>query len=187
MELKGERALPVDRATAWAALNDVDILKAAVPGCESITPTGPDAYDVRVSAAIGPVKTRFTGTLRLVDVQQPASYTLRFEMQGGGAGFSRGEARVRLEARDAQSTTMSYVVNASIGGKLAQIGSRLVDAAAATMADKFFANFAAELAARHPAPHAADRAAQATAIIARPPGVLAMVWQFLKRLFGVSS
>lgn len=184
MELKGERVLPVDRAIAWAALNNVDVLKAAVPGCESITPTGPDAYEVRVNAAIGPVKTRFTGTLALADVQQPESYTLRFEMQGGAAGFARGEARVRLEPMDTQTTKMSYDVNASIGGKLAQIGSRLVDAAAATMADKFFANFAAELAARHPAPLAENRATSTTAVSARPPGVLAMVWQFLKRLFG---
>ena len=183
MELKGERVLPVDRATAWAALNNIDVLKAAVPGCESITLTAPNAYDVRVSAAIGPVKARFTGTLALADVQQPESYTLRFEMHGGAAGFARGEARVRLEAVDAQATQMGYAVNASIGGKLAQIGSRLVDAAAATMADKFFANFAAELANRHPAPAVAERASTGDAMVHRSPGLLATVWQILKRLF----
>lgn len=185
MELKGERTLPVERATAWAALNDVDVLKAAVPGCESITPTGPDAYDVRVNAAVGPVKTRFTGQLTLADVQAPESYTLRFELQGGAAGFSRGEARVRLEALGAASTKMSYVVNASIGGKLAQIGSRLIDAAAATMAGKFFANFAAELAARSPAPVAGSATPSAT-MTTSPPGLLATIWQFLKRVFGAS-
>ena len=187
MQLNGERVLPVDRATAWAALNDIDVLKAAVPGCESITLTAPSAYDVRVNAAIGPVKTRFTGTLVLADVQQPESYTLRFEMQGGAAGFARGEARVRLESIDAHATKMSYGVTASIGGKLAQIGSRLVDAAAATIADKFFANFAAELTARHPAPSDADRAPPATAPSVRPAGALATLWQFLKRLFGASA
>lgn len=187
MELNGERVLPVDRATAWAALNDIDVLKAAVPGCESITLTAPNSYDVRVNAAIGPVKTRFTGTLVLADVQQPESYTLRFQMQGGAAGFARGEARVRLESVDAQATKMIYAVNASIGGKLAQIGSRLVDAAAAMMADKFFANFAAELANRHPAPAVADQATTPDAIVQRSPGRLATVWQFLKRLFRSNS
>ncbi len=184
MELKGERVLPVDRAAAWDALNDIDVLKAAVPGCESITLTAPNAYEVRVNAAIGPVKTRFSGTLAVADVQQPESYVLRFEMQGGAAGFARGDARVRLEAMNAQSTKMSYGVSASIGGKLAQIGSRLVDAAAATMADKFFANFAAELANRHPAPAVADRAT--TTAVQRRPGLVETVWQFLKRLFGAS-
>ena len=181
MELKQERSVPVERAIAWAALNNVDVLKAAMPGCESITLSGADTYDVRINVSIGPTKMRFTGTLALADVQPPESYTLRFNMHGA-AGFSHGEARVRLEALDG-TTKMSYLVNASIGGKLAQIGSRLVDATAATMADKFFANFAAELAARHAAPRAAERATP-TVVSRRRPRALASVWHFLRLVFG---
>src|SRR5262245_16254598 len=179
MELKGERILPVDQAKAWAALNDIDALKTAVPGCESITRIDDNRLNVAVNAAIGPVKSRFAGKLELADVVAPESYTIRFDLQGGGAGFSRGDARVRLDPADAGATKMTYVVNASIGGKIAQVGSRLVDAAAATMADRFFATFAADLAAKHPA------AAGATAVpVPRAPGFFATLWAFLKRLFG---
>jgi carbon monoxide dehydrogenase subunit G len=139
VELTGERLLPVERATVWAALNDVEALKAAVPGCEALTRVDDSHLDVAVNAAIGPVKSRFKGKLELADVVAPESYTIRFDLQGGAAGFSRGEARVKLEPSEAGATRMSYVVNASIGGKIAQVGSRLVDAAAATMADRFFA------------------------------------------------
>ena len=179
MELKGERSLPVDRTTAWAALNNVEALKAAVPGCESITRIDDSHLDVAVNAAIGPVKSRFKGKLELADVVPPESYTIRFDLQGGPAGFSRGEARVRLDAVDAATTRMSYVVNASIGGKIAQVGSRLVDAAAATMADRFFATFAADLAAMHPPATGAPPVA-----VPRAPGFFATLWSFLKRLFG---
>lgn len=178
MELKGERLLPVSREGAWAALNDIDALKAAVPGCESFVPTGENAYDVVVNAAIGPVKARFKGRIELADVQAPESYAIRFDMQGGAAGFSRGEARVRLEAVEAHATRMLYDVNASVGGKIAQIGSRLVDAASATMADRFFSTFAADLAAKYPAP------AGTPIVVAARPGSLATLWEFLKRLFG---
>jgi carbon monoxide dehydrogenase subunit G len=178
VELKGERLLPVSREGAWAALNDIDALKAAVPGCESFVATGENAYDVVVNAAIGPVKARFKGRIELADVQAPVSYTIRFDMQGGAAGFSRGEARVRLEAVETHVTRMLYEVNASIGGKIAQIGSRLVDAASATMADRFFSTFAADLAAKYPAP------VGATVVVPTRPGFFATLWAFLKRLFG---
>ena len=177
MELNGEQVLPVARELAWKALNDVDALKAAVPGCESFVPAGENAYDVVVNAAIGPVKARFKGKLQLADVQPPESYTIRFDMQGGPAGFSRGDARVRLDPVDANSTRMVYNVNASIGGKLAQVGSRLVDAASATMADRFFSAFAADLANRYP------RSDGTPAQVVRPPGFFATLWAFLKRLF----
>jgi len=179
VELKGERTLPVGRDLAWAALNDVDALKSAVPGCESIVPVGDSAFDVVVNAAIGPVKARFKGKLQLADVNAPESYTIRFDLQGGQAGFSRGAARVRLDAVDANTTQMKYDVDASIGGKLAQIGSRLIDAASATMADRFFSTFAADLAAKYPP------AVGAPAVpLPRVPGFFATLWAFLKRLFG---
>lgn len=179
MELKGERTLPVGRALAWQALNDTEALKSAVPGCESITPAGADAYDVVVNAAIGPVKARFKGKLQLADVNAPESYAIRFDLQGGAAGFSRGEARVRLDEIDAASTRMSYAVDASIGGKLAQIGSRLVDAAAGAMAEKFFGTFAADLAAKYPPAVGAPPMATPAA-----PGFFATLWAFIRRLFG---
>jgi carbon monoxide dehydrogenase subunit G len=180
VELKGERTLPVSRERAWAALNDIDALKAAVPGCESFVATGEKAYDVVVNAAIGPVKARFKGKIELADVRAPESYAIRFDMQGGAAGFSRGGARVRLETVDAHSTRMLYDVNASVGGKIAQIGSRLVDAASATMADRFFSAFAADLAAKYPAP------AGAPVVVVARPGFFATLWAFFKRLFGGS-
>ena len=176
MELNGERVLPVGREIAWQALNDTETLKAAVPGCESIVASGENAFDVAVNAAIGPVKSRFKGKLTLADVQAPQSYTIRFDLQGGAAGFSRGEARVGLDAVDADTTRMTYAVNASIGGKIAQVGSRLVDAAAATMADRFFATFAADLAARHPP------ASGAPVSMPKAPGFFATLWAFIKRL-----
>lgn len=179
MELSGERLLPVDRDTAWKELNDVEALKQAVPGCESITPAGLNMYDVAVNAAVGPVKARFKGTLELADIEAPDAYTIRFDLQGGVAGFARGQARVTLVAAAPHSTLMRYEVRASIGGKLAQIGSRLVDAAAATMSDKFFATFSAQLAAKHPPPTGAT-----PAVPIEVPGFWATLWAFLKRLFG---
>lgn len=178
MELKGERLLPVNREGAWAALNDIEALKAAVPGCESFVAAGENAYDVVVNAAIGPVKARFKGRIELADVRAPESYAIRFDMQGGAAGFSRGEARVRLESVEDHATRMLYDVNASIGGKIAQIGSRLVDAASATMADRFFSTFAADLAAKYPPP------AGAPAVAAARPGFFSTLWAFLRRLLG---
>ena len=179
MELTGERTLPVSREIAWHALNDTESLKSAVPGCETIVASGENAFDVAVNAAIGPVKARFKGKLELADVQAPESYTIRFDMQGGAAGFSRGDARVKLDAVDANTTRLTYVVNASIGGKLAQIGSRLVDAASATMADRFFSTFAADLAAKHP-----PAAGTVTVPVATAPGFFATLWAFLEGLYG---
>jgi carbon monoxide dehydrogenase subunit G len=183
MKLTGQRTLPVDRATAWAALNDVDLLKAAIPGCSAFEVAAPGVFNVGVLAAVGPVKTGFNGTLTLADAQPPESSTLRFDMKGGAAGFARGEAKVRLEAIDARRTEMHYDVDASVGGRLAQVGSRLVDAAAATMADRFFEGFVAELAARQPAAARATGAPQ-VAGPGSPPGRLALLWRFLKRLLG---
>lgn len=175
MELNGERVLPVERAIAWQALNDTEILKAAVPGCESITPVSDNVYEVAVNAAIGPVKSRFKGRLELHDIVAPGSYAVRFDLQGP-AGFARGTANVYLTDAAPGTTLMKYDVNTSIGGKIAQIGSRLVDAAAATMTDRFFAVFAAQLAERFPRSSAA-------AVTTQPPGFFATLLAFLRRLF----
>jgi hypothetical protein len=179
LELKGERSLPVARATAWTALNDSEALKAAIPGCESFTALGDDAHEVAVNAAIGPVKARFKGKVQLADLVPPESYTIRFDLSGGAAGFSRGAARVRLEELAPHETRMVYEVEAQVGGKIAQVGSRLVDAAAATMADRFFASFAAQLAQKYPPPAGAPTPAEPP----RAPGWFASLLAFLRRLF----
>jgi carbon monoxide dehydrogenase subunit G len=174
MDMKGERALPAGRDRAWQALNDPEALKGAIPGCESITANASGGYDVLINAVVGPVRARFKGTMTLADVAAPRSYTLRFEGQGGPAGFARGEARVSLEEQTAMQSLLRYEVSAQVGGKLAQVGSRLIDAAAGAMADQFFTAFASQLA-NGPAP--------ATAGPARI-GLWSMLRAMLARLFG---
>ena len=140
MEMKGEQLVPATQQATWEALNDPQVLKACVPGCESITPAGDNAYEVLMVARVGPVSAKFKGKLTLSDVQPPSSYSIAFEGQGGAAGFAKGGAHVRLSAQG-ESTRLEYDVKASVGGKLAQIGSRLVDAAARKVAGDFFRNF----------------------------------------------
>jgi uncharacterized protein len=149
MQLKGEQLLPVSQQAAWEALNDTELLKTSIPGCESITPSVPEGeveqtagtYDVVMIAAIGPVKAKFKGKLQLMDLDPPNAYTIRFEGNGGVAGFGKGSAAVKLIAGDGDSTRLDYEANASVGGKIAQVGSRLVDMAARKIADNFFENF----------------------------------------------
>ena len=148
MELQGERRLPVDRAAAWSALNDPERLRAAIPGCESMERTGENEYRVRIVAALGPVRSKFRGTLRVEDIVAPERYTLRFEGEGGAAGFAKGSANVSLVDEGA-ATLVKYAVLAQVGGRIAQVGSRLIDSAALKLADDFFAAFERQLA---PAP-----------------------------------
>jgi carbon monoxide dehydrogenase subunit G len=156
MELKGEQLLPVSQQAAWAALNDTELLKSAIPGCESITPVAaegenaalPNTYDLVMVASVGPVKAKFKGKLQLLDLDPPNAYTLRFEGNGGVAGFGKGSAAVKLMPVDATSTQLDYEANASVGGKIAQVGSRLVDMAARKIADNFFENFTEALRQR---------------------------------------
>ncbi|WGS50068.1 carbon monoxide dehydrogenase subunit G [Paraburkholderia sp. D15] len=141
MELTETHTLPVAQQRTWDALNDMEILRACIPGCESIDPDGEDAYQVALSAAVGPVKARFKGRMQLTDIDAPTSYTIVFEGQGGAAGFAKGNARVTLEADGDDATKLSYTASAQVGGKLAQIGSRLVDGAARKIAGEFFKRF----------------------------------------------
>ncbi len=177
MQLTNQQSLPVTLAQAWEALNDITLLQAAIPGCEGITPTGENQYEVLVTAAIGPVKAKFKGKLQLENLQPPTSYTLRFEGQGGAAGHGKGHADIRLEAAGASTTLLHYTAHASVGGKIAQIGSRLVDMAAQKMATEFFESFNARLQERYPAtvPAVAPPA---------PLGLLARLADWLRRLFG---
>jgi len=140
MEMSGEQLVPAPQRVVWDALNDPEMLKASVPGCESIERSGDNEYQVQMVARVGPVSAKFKGKLTLSDVKAPDSYSIAFEGQGGPAGFAKGGAHVRLTP-EAEKTKLSYDVKASVGGKLAQIGSRLVDAAAKKVADDFFRNF----------------------------------------------
>jgi uncharacterized protein len=146
MELNETHQLPVPQNIAWEALNDTDILRACIPGCESIEADGENAYAVVMTASVGPVKAKFKGRMNLVDIDAPHTYTIVFEGSGGVAGFGKGQAKVNLEPGDnAESTTLTYTANAQVGGKLAQIGSRLVDGAARKIAGEFFKRFSAQL------------------------------------------
>ena len=140
MEMKGEQLIPASQQAVWNGLNDPQVLRACVPGCESITPTSDNEYQVLMVARVGPVSAKFKGKLTLSDIQPPNSYSISFEGQGGAAGFAKGGAQVRLSP-EGESTRLAYDVKASVGGKLAQIGSRLVDAAARKVAGDFFRNF----------------------------------------------
>ena len=140
MEMSGEQLVPASQQDTWNALNDPAVLKQCVPGCESIESLGENQYQVLMVARVGPVSAKFKGKLGLSDIKPPNSYVMAFEGQGGAAGFAKGGAQVRLSEKDHQ-TILAYDVKASVGGKLAQIGSRLVDAAAKKVADEFFGNF----------------------------------------------
>jgi uncharacterized protein len=159
MQLTGEQLLPVARDRVWAALLDTETLRAAIPGCEAVTADGDGRYQVSVVASVGPVKARFKGRLQQQDLQPPSRYTLSFEGDGGMAGFARGSAEVELReagadgAAGSSHTRLSYTAQAQIGGRLAQIGSRLVDATAARMSAQFFERLTAAIA--QPAPLAA--------------------------------
>lgn len=162
MELTSSRTVPASVDTTWSALNDPETLKACIPGCESIERAGENELKATVTARVGPVSARFTGLIRLSDIVPPKSYTIHFEGQGGAAGFASGEARVALAAQDG-GTRIDYTAKAQVGGKLAQVGSRLIDGAAAKLADDFFARFAERLtpqpaaaAPTAPAPEAAQ-------------------------------
>ena len=145
MELKGERLLPAPIDTVWAGLNDPEILKACIAGCESLERTGEDAFQALVAVRVGPVAAKFKGHLKMTDVKPPNSYTINFDGQGGVAGFGKGSADVQL-AGEAGGTKLSYVARAQVGGKMAQVGSRLIDAAAGKIAEDFFAAFEAKVA-----------------------------------------
>jgi hypothetical protein len=158
MEMNGSRVVPTDVETTWKALNDPEVLKACIPGCETIEATGSNEYKVTMTARVGPVSAKFSGRIVLSDMVPPTSYTLSFDGQGGAAGFAKGEARVGLAAVDG-GTRVDYAAKAQVGGKLAQIGSRLIDGAAAKVADDFFARFGEHVsapAATEPVPAAAS-------------------------------
>jgi carbon monoxide dehydrogenase subunit G len=168
MEMTGEQLIPLPQQRVWEALNDPEILKACIPGCEKIDKVADDEYAVAMMAAVGPVKARFSGKLKLSDLNPPSSYSLAFEGSGGAAGFGKGSAHVEL-ATEGSATRLRYTANASVGGRLAQVGSRLIDGVARKMADDFFARFNATVAPLAAAASAPELAAADD--LAAPPGV----------------
>ena len=150
MTMAGEVALPADRATVWAALNDPEVLKASIPGCQELTRSGDNGFAAVAKVKIGPVSATFKGNVALSDIDPPNGYTISGEGQGGIAGFAKGGARVRLSDADGGGTLMTYDVEATVGGKLAQLGGRLINGVAKKYADEFFANFAKVLALEAP-------------------------------------
>jgi carbon monoxide dehydrogenase subunit G len=169
MEMHGEQRIPTHQQAVWDGLNDLDVLKACIAGCESIERVTESEHHVALTAAVGPVKAKFKGKMHLEDLNPPNSYRIRFEGQGGVAGFAKGEAEVSLKA-DGAGTLMSYTVHAQVGGKLAQVGSRLIDAAATKIADDFFSAFNARVA-----PVRIDANAQPAAPVGSP-GIPVWVW-----------
>jgi uncharacterized protein len=168
MTMTGDVSLPADRPKVWALLNDPKVLKACIPGCESLEKSGENGFAAIVKTKIGPVSATFRGKVELTDIVPLVGYTIKGEGEGGIAGFAKGGAKVSLA--DAPSgTLLHYDVEAQVGGKIAQLGSRLVDGVAKNMSDKFFATFAA-IAAAGAAPAGAAEAA-ATSIAAAAPAV----------------
>jgi carbon monoxide dehydrogenase subunit G len=169
MEMSGEQRITLPQQQVWDALNDPEILKACIPGCDSIERVSDSEYKLGITAAVGPVKARFAGKLQLKDLNPPNSYALAFDGSGGAAGFGKGGATVAL-APDGADTLLRYTANAQVGGKLAQVGSRLIDGVARKMADDFFTRFKAKIAppAAEPAPPPAAAPVLPKAVVEGP-------------------
>jgi carbon monoxide dehydrogenase subunit G len=146
MEMSGEYRIPASRDKVWAALNDPEILKASIPGAQSLEKVSDTEMTATVVSKIGPVKATFNGNVTLSNMDPPRGYTISGEGKGGVAGFAKGGADVTLSG-DGSETILRYTAKAQVGGKLAQVGARLIDATAKQMADQFFGNFAARVAA----------------------------------------
>lgn len=164
MEMLGNRRLPITQQQAWEALNDPATLQKCIPGCDKFEPSGDNEYTVALAIKIGPVSAKFNGKVRLADITPPDSYKLSFEGQGGVAGFAKGSSSVSLkpadgaEGADGPACELDYTVQAQVGGKIAQLGQRLIDGAAKSTADDFFKRFEAEMLARYGPPPAAESA-----------------------------
>ncbi len=145
MEITGTQTIAAPRQRVWDALNDPDILKRSLPGCESVERLSAEEFKVIVAAAIGPLRARFNGQLKMSNMRAPESCTMVFEGQGGSIGFGKGNSSVNLTESNGH-TELTYTTEAQVGGKLAQVGSRLIDSVARKMADDFFKAFKAQLA-----------------------------------------
>jgi uncharacterized protein len=172
MDMTGEFRIPAPRQRVWEGLNDPEILKQCIAGCETIEKVSDTEFTAKVVARVGPVRAAFGGKVNLSDLDPPQAYTISGEGQGGVAGFAKGSAKVRLDEDGAAATILHYEVEAHVGGKLAQVGSRLIDATSRKMAGDFFERFAALMAPTEAA--AAETvvtAAAPTSVEAVPPAV----------------
>lgn len=170
LELIGEQRIEAPRQKVWDALNNPKILKACIPGCESLEPHGENGFESVVVAKVGPVKARFTGTVELSNIKPPESYTISGEGKGGAAGMAKGGADVVLE-EDGDNTLLKYTVRADVGGKLAAIGSRLIKSTAQKYAADFFSQFGGYATGAVPLPEDVPTAAAAASVAAAPvPG-----------------
>ena len=179
MNMTGERFIAAPRMAVWAGLNDPEILKACIPGCESLEKISDTQLKAVAGIKLGPVSAKFQGQVTLSDLDPPNGYRISGEGQGGPAGFAKGGAEVRLIDQNA-GTLLTYTVDAQVGGKIAQVGARLIDATAKTMAEQFFKKFAAlvekpQAAAESVSAPAAPRPAE--------PGFFARLWRSILRLF----
>ncbi len=170
MEMQGQRALAVSQQQAWDALNDPEVLKACIPGCDKVEASGENQFALGVSVKIGPVSAKFSGKITLSDIQPPNSYTLTFDGQGGAAGFGKGVSQVKLTPHGS-GCELSYSVKAQVGGKIAQMGQRLIDGVAKSMAEDFFKRFDDEMQRRYPAPAAQGPVDAAAAADTVPGGM----------------
>jgi uncharacterized protein len=184
MDMTGERLIAASRPSVWAALNDPEVLKACIPGCDSLEKTSDTQMRASASIKLGPVAAKFAGKLNLSDMDPPAGYKISGEGQGGAAGFAKGEAVVRLSERQ-DGTLLSYTVQAQVGGKIAQLGGRLIDATAKSMADQFFKKFAAQL--EPPETNSGTDTAAGAGASSMPTenrrNWLIRLWRALRRLF----
>lgn len=171
MEMSGEYKINAPRAKVWAGLNDPDILKQSIPGCEEIDQTSDTSFTAKVTAKVGPVKAKFTGSVQLTDIDAPNGYRISGEGKGGAAGFAKGGANVLL-SDDGDGTLLKYEVDAQVGGKLAQLGARLIDGTAKKMASQFFENFAEAVTDGDDG--AAEAPAEATPAVAAAPAASAV-------------
>ncbi len=175
MQMSGEFRIEASRDAVWAALNDPEVLKQAIPGCQEIDMVSDTEFAATVKAKVGPVSAKFTGNVNLTDLDPPNGYTISGEGKGGPAGFAKGGAKVRLEA-DGAATILHYEVDAHVGGKLAQIGSRLIDATAKKMAGDFFAKFAEVVGGPAPVEAAVAEVTPAEAPPSPTAGVRPLYW-----------
>ena len=160
MDMNGEYKIAAPREKVWAGLNDAETLRASIPGCQTLEKTGDNAFSAKVVAKVGPVKATFGGDVTLSNINPPESYTISGEGKGGAAGFAKGGADVKLADDGEGGTILTYTAKADVGGKLAQLGSRLIDGTSKKMADEFFSNFREQVApTAEAAPEAAPPAA----------------------------